>query len=130
LPLPKCCGWNKDPVGKRAKAAKVADAKAAKEAKEASKRQREIDAEAAKEKLVEMEVDESFAQRNEIQWHICRQSDLENIGSHSNDKDNELPNVADSDVSDSDGDAEGSNISSDNDNNQGLSQQKSKVHVP
>ena len=79
---------------------------------------------------MEMEVDESFAQRNEIQRRIRRQSDLENIGGHSDDEDNELPDVADSDVSDSDGDAEGSDISSDDDNDQGLSQQKSKVRVP
>jgi hypothetical protein len=41
--------------------------KAAKEAKASSKRQKEIDAEAAKEKLAEMEVDKSFIQREEVQ---------------------------------------------------------------
>jgi hypothetical protein len=106
LPLPKHCGWNKDPVGKRAKAAKIADAKVAKAAKASIKRQNELDAEAAKEKLAEMEVDESFSQKEEVQWHVCWQSDVENMGaSNSNDKDSELPDLADMGVSDDDADS-------------------------
>jgi hypothetical protein len=117
-PLPKHHGWNEDPVGKWAKAAKIADAKAAKVAKASSKRQKEIDAKAAKEKLAAMEVNESFAQKEEIQQCICRQSEVENARTSSDDKDFELPDSADTGVSDND--AEGSTDASDDD--QGLSQ--------
>jgi hypothetical protein len=41
--------------------------KTVKKAKASSKRQKEIDVEATKEKLAEMEVDESFIQREEVQ---------------------------------------------------------------
>jgi hypothetical protein len=57
-----------------------------------------------------MEVDESFSQKEEVQQHVCRQSDVENMGaSNSDDKDSELPDLADRGVSDNDAD------SSDND---------------
>jgi membrane protein involved in colicin uptake len=79
--LPKRHGRNEDPVGKRAKAAKVAKTKATKEAKVADKvadkQRQEADAENAKEKLADMEIDESFAQAQEAQQCIRRQSDME-----------------------------------------------------
>jgi hypothetical protein len=62
------------------KAAKQADAKAAKQAKASSKRQQEIDADNAKERLAEMEVDESFTQMEETQRRVHRQSDIEDAG--------------------------------------------------
>jgi hypothetical protein len=83
--LPKYHRWNKDPVGKHAKAAKIAGSKVAKEAKASSKRQKKIDAEVAKERLVEMEVDESFSQREEIQQCVCWQSDVEEEGTSNSD---------------------------------------------
>jgi hypothetical protein len=65
--LPKHHRRNEDPVGKHAKVARIASAKVAKDAKASSKRQKEIDAKVVKERLAEIEVDESFSQREEIQ---------------------------------------------------------------
>ena len=67
-PLPKRRGRN---------AARVAATKADKAAKASSKKKKEEDADAAKEKLAEMEVDESFAQRQDRQRRIRRQSDMD-----------------------------------------------------
>jgi pyruvate/2-oxoglutarate dehydrogenase complex dihydrolipoamide acyltransferase (E2) component len=74
--LPKRRGRNEDPIGKQAKAAKVAATKAVREAKEADKQKRTVEASAAKEKLAEMEVDESFVREQEHQGRIRRQSDM------------------------------------------------------
>jgi hypothetical protein len=49
--LPKCQGWNDNPVGKHAKAVRAEETKAAKEVKAAEKQRKEAEAEAAKEKL-------------------------------------------------------------------------------
>jgi hypothetical protein len=58
--------------------------------------------EAAKEKLAEMEVDESFTQREEIQRHVHRQSDVEQTGaSHSDDERVEFPDLSTGSVGDS-----------------------------
>lgn len=48
-----------------------------KKAKAEDKQKRAAAAEAAKDKLAEMEVNESFAQMEEDQQHICRLSDME-----------------------------------------------------
>jgi hypothetical protein len=107
-PLPKHQWQNEDPVGKHAKAAKVANAKAAKAAKASSKRQQEVNAKAVKDTLVEVEVNELFAQREETQWHIHHVSDIENVGasddSDSNDEsdEDEFPDLADMDLSSGD----------------------------
>jgi antirestriction protein len=68
--LPKCSGRNDDPIGKRAKAAKAAEAKATKEAKAADKQRRAAEAESAKERLAEMEIEESFVQAQEDKQRI------------------------------------------------------------
>jgi hypothetical protein len=75
--LPKRHGRNEDPVGKRARAARAAQAKATKKAKLEDKEKQVAEVDAAKEKLVEMEVDKSFIQMQEDQQHICRLSDME-----------------------------------------------------
>ena len=75
--MPKRRGRNEDPVGKRAKAARVAEAKATKRAKAKNEEKRVAEAEAAKDKLTEMEIDESFAQMEEDQQRIRRLSDME-----------------------------------------------------
>lgn len=119
--MPKRHGRNEDPVGKRAKAAKIASAKAAKDAKASSKRQKEIDAEVAKERLAEIEVDESFSQREEILRRVHRQSDVEGT-SDSDDSQTELP-LANTGVSgdntESDDDAEGNNDAEGDDDTEG-----------
>ena len=61
-PLPRRCGRNKDPIGKCAKAAKAVANKANKAAKVAEKKRKEVEAGAAKDKLAEIEEDESFIQ--------------------------------------------------------------------
>jgi hypothetical protein len=111
----------------------------AKEAKASSKRQKEINTEVAKERLAEMEVDESFAQREETQQHIRQQSDVEEDGtSNSDDKETKFPDLANSNMVNaeyhsrspgvSDDDTEGNNDTSDDDN-QGSSQKKSKASI-
>ena len=74
--LPKRPGRNDDPVGKRAKATRVAPAKATRQAKEADKQKRADEAGAAREKLAEMEVNESLIREQEYQGRIRRQSDM------------------------------------------------------
>ena len=74
--LPKRQGWNDDPIGKHAKAARAEETKAAKEAKAAKKRRKEAEAKAVKEKLAQMEADESFVQAQEQQHHIQRWLDM------------------------------------------------------
>jgi hypothetical protein len=74
--LPKRRGRNEDPVGKRAKAAKAEKTRAINKAKAEDKKKKATEAEAAKEMLVEMEIDESFAQMQVDQQRIRRQSDL------------------------------------------------------
>jgi hypothetical protein len=129
------------------KVAKIADAKAAKVAKASIKKQKELDAKAAKEKVAEMEVDESFSQKEVVQCCIRQQSDVENVGaSNSDNEDSESPDLADAGVSDDDpnssnNDAEGTDddteaASDDNegadgaaDDDQGLLQQASKASV-
>ena len=49
---------------------RVEETKATKEAKAAKKQRKEAEAEAAKEKLAQMEADESFVQAQEQQHHI------------------------------------------------------------
>jgi len=121
LPLPKRRGQNEDPVGKHAKAAKAADVKAAKAAKVSKKRQEESDAKAAKEKLAEMEVDESFAQREEVQQRIRQQSDIKKVeASKSDDEYTEFPGLANVGVSDDDTEGHSDTLNDD----QGLPQQK------
>jgi antirestriction protein len=65
--LPKRRGWNDNPIGKCAKAARAEETKATKEAKAAEKQRKEAEAEAVKEKLAQMEADESFVQAQEQQ---------------------------------------------------------------
>lgn len=86
-PLPKRRGRNEDPVGKRAKAARVAATKAAKQAKEVDKQKRMDEASIAKERLAEMEADESFARDQECQGRVRRQSDMA-VGARDKDKSN------------------------------------------
>ena len=74
--MPKRHGRNEDPVGKRAKEARVAKAKATKKAKAEDKEKQAAEAEAVKDKLAAIEVDESFAQKEEDQQRIRRLSDL------------------------------------------------------
>jgi len=68
-----------------------------------SKRQQEADAETAKDTLAEVEVDESFAQRNETEQRIRRVSDIENEeasdDSDSHDESEEIHDLADIDLS-------------------------------
>ena len=75
-PLPKRRGRNEDPVGKQAKAARVAKAKATKKAKAEEKQKQAAKDEAAKDKLMEIEIDESFAKMQEDQQRIRRLSDM------------------------------------------------------
>jgi hypothetical protein len=101
--------------------ARIASAKAAKDAKASSKRQKEIDAKVAKERLVEIEVDESFSQREEIQQCIRRQSDVKGT-SDSDDDQTELPLAntgASGDDTESNDDAEGNDNAKGNDNTEG-----------
>ena len=63
--MPKCNGQNEDPVGRHAKAAKAAEAKAAKAAKATEKTKKAIEAEVAKEKLAQVEANESYVQAQE-----------------------------------------------------------------
>jgi hypothetical protein len=55
---------------------KAAENKAAKEAKEAKKQRKAVEVEAAKEKLAEIEANESFAQMQEQQKRIRRRSNV------------------------------------------------------
>lgn len=99
-PLPRRRGRNEDPVGKRAKAAKVAAKKADKAAKVAEKERKEAEADTAKDKLAEMEVDESFIEQQEQRRRIRRQSDMG--ASRSNDLDDseeEFAGLMDADFS-------------------------------
>ncbi len=75
--LPKCRGQNEDPVGKCAKATKAAKTKAMKKAKAEDKEKQAAEAETAKDKLAEMEIDESFSQTQEDQQRIHWLSDME-----------------------------------------------------
>jgi hypothetical protein len=75
--LPKCRGRNENPVGKCAKVARAAQAKATKKAKSEDKEKQVAEADAAKDKLAEMEVNESLIQMQEDQQRICRLSDME-----------------------------------------------------
>jgi hypothetical protein len=63
------------------------ETKAAKEAKVAEKRRKEVEVEATKERLAQMEADESFVQAQERQRHIRRRSDMKasihDVGDHS-----------------------------------------------
>lgn len=106
--MPKRRGRNEDPVGKHAKAAKVAKAKATKEAKAADKaadkQRREADADAAKEKVAAMEVDESFTQMQEDKQRIRRQSDMK-IMTHTDDSDGQFPGLNDVELSDKESEA-------------------------
>jgi hypothetical protein len=95
--LPKRHGRNEDPVGKHAKAAKVAKTKATKEAKVADKQRQEADAENAKEKLADMEIDKSFAQAQEAQQRIRRQSDMEIMTQSDDSEGRSVNNVESSD---------------------------------
>jgi hypothetical protein len=74
--LPKRRGRNEDPVGKRAKAAKAAVNKATKVAKAADKKRQALENDAAKERLVEMEIDESFTRVQEDQQRVRQRSDI------------------------------------------------------
>ena len=93
-PLPKCRGRNEDPIGKHAKATKVAAKKADKAAKVAEKEKKEVETKVAKDKLAELEVDESFIEQQEHQGRIRRQSDM-GVG-----RSNSLNDSDDSDSSD------------------------------
>lgn len=73
-------------VGKHAKAVKVAAKKADKAAKVTEKERKEVEAEVAKDKLAELENDESFIQQQEQQGRIRRQSDM-GAGSRGNNLD-------------------------------------------
>jgi hypothetical protein len=84
--LPKRRGRNEDPVGKRAKAVKAAAKKADKGAKVTEKERKEVEAEAAKDKLAEIEENESFIQGQKQRGRIRRQSEMG--ASRSNDLDN------------------------------------------
>jgi hypothetical protein len=94
--LPKRSGRNDDPIGKRAKAAKAAEAKAAKEAKAADKRRQAVEAEAAKERLAEMEIEESFVQAQEDKWRVRQRSDIEalNTGGDKDDSEDEFAELS------------------------------------
>jgi hypothetical protein len=80
-----------------------------------------------------MEVDESFAQREEIQQRIRRQSDIEEAQtSDSDDQSDEFPDLANVGVSDDDTDSEGCSDAPDDDSDQDLpvpQQKKPKVSV-
>jgi len=80
-PLPKCHCQNEDPTGVHAKAAKMVESKAAK------KRDKAAETEAAKQKLAEMEADESFVQAQEQRGRIRRRSDMK---ASLNDSDDDL----------------------------------------
>lgn len=88
-PLPKRRGRNEDPVGKCAKAARVAKVKATKKAKAEEKEKQAAEAEAVKDKLAEIEIDESFAQEAEDQQRIRRLSDLASDESNTDSNDEE-----------------------------------------
>ena len=77
--LPKRQGRNEDPTGRRTKKAKAIAVKAAKAAKAENAETRLREEELAKEKLAEMEVDESFIQKDERRLRIRRRSDLDNM---------------------------------------------------
>ncbi len=82
--MPKRRGRNEDPVERHAKAARVAEAKVAKKAKAKEKEKQVAEAEAAKDKLANIEIDESFAQTQENEERIRRLSDIEATTSDEN----------------------------------------------
>jgi hypothetical protein len=92
--------------------AKVAAKKADKAAKVAEKGRKEVEAETAKDKLAEMEVDESFIERQEQQGRVRRQSDM-GAGRSNNldDLEEEFANLMDldfsSDTSETDSETDG-----------------------
>jgi hypothetical protein len=68
--LPKCQARNADPTGKRAKDTKTEANKAAKAEKVKKMAEAAQNAESAKERLAEMEVDESFVQNEECAHQV------------------------------------------------------------
>ena len=99
--MPKHCGRNEDPVGKHAKAVRIAAVKADKAAKVACRKKKDTDADATKERLAEMEVDESFIQQQEKQQCIHLQSDM-GVNRHNDldDAEEEFSDLMDMDFSD------------------------------
>lgn len=104
--MPKRRGRNEDPVGKHAKAARVAEAKATKRAKAENEQKRAAETEAAKDKLTEMEIDESFVRTEEDQQRIRRLSDMEAM------TDGEKPDGLEDEAEESSDDLEGLEIES------------------
>ena len=113
--MPKRRGRNEDPVGRHAKAARVAEAKAAKKAKAKEKEKQVAEAEAAKDKLADIEINESFAQTQENEERIRRLSDIEATtgDENNNGPEDEVtdPNVHEE--SDNEGSAESTSLVSD-----------------
>jgi hypothetical protein len=99
--LPKRRGRNEDPVRKRAKVAKAAETKATKEAKAVDKKRQALENDAAKESLVEMEINESFARVQEDQQRVRQVSDIQTplTGGDNDDSDDEFAGLNDREFS-------------------------------